>query len=210
MTGYYNWILVNFIWNISKRPGIKYLPVNQGKITWHVRYSRQVLFSILVPMPVRTIRVTRGGLDWQMKSHPKSPRTTGSEADCFRLPSLWLWNLTLDRSTWLLFNFVFFLHWTGAVPCDKDHVNQINLLCCSMESRSLWDSLEAFNAVRYGLGRVLRGAKALQTRENLLMVLKTYSSKFLQAILKGKLFCCCYIIGLTYGRIEALRISLTM
>ena len=34
-----------------------------------------------------------------------------------------------------------------------------------MESRSLWDSLEAFNAVRYGLARVLRSVKALQTRE---------------------------------------------
>ena len=34
-----------------------------------------------------------------------------------------------------------------------------------MESRSLWDSLEAFNAVRYGLARVLRSVKALQSRE---------------------------------------------
>ena len=34
-----------------------------------------------------------------------------------------------------------------------------------MESRSLWDSLEAFNTVRYGLARVLRKVKALQTRE---------------------------------------------
>ena len=32
--------------------------------------------------------------------------------------------------------------------------------------------------------RVLRGAKALQTRKNLLMVLKTYSCKDLVAILK--------------------------
>ena len=51
---------------------------------------------ILVPRPVRAIRVTRGGLEpsaitrgvlgelsrqaWQVTSHPKSPRTTGNEA----------------------------------------------------------------------------------------------------------------------------------
>ena len=42
----------------------------------------------LVPKPVRAIRVTRGGLEpsefsrqaLQVKSHPKSPRTTGNEA----------------------------------------------------------------------------------------------------------------------------------
>ena len=45
----------------------------------------------LVLRPVRAIRVTRGGLEpsaigefsrqtWQVKSHPKSPRTTGNEA----------------------------------------------------------------------------------------------------------------------------------
>jgi len=38
--------------------------------------------------------------------------------------------------------------------------------------------------VRYGLAKVLRGAKALQTRKNALMVLKTNSCKDLQAILK--------------------------
>ena len=38
--------------------------------------------------------------------------------------------------------------------------------------------------VRYGRAKVLRGAKALQTRKNLLMVLKTYSRKDLVAILK--------------------------
>ena len=38
---------------------------------------------------------------------------------------------------------------------------------------------------RYGLGKVLRGVNALQTRKkSLLMVLKAYSCKDLQAILK--------------------------
>ena len=40
--------------------------------------------------------------------------------------------------------------------------------------------------VRYGLAKVLRGVKALQNThaKSLLMVLKTYSCKNLQAILK--------------------------
>ena len=37
--------------------------------------------------------------------------------------------------------------------------------------------------VRYGLAKVLRGVKALQ-KQNMLMVLKTYSCKDLAAILK--------------------------
>ena len=39
--------------------------------------------------------------------------------------------------------------------------------------------------VRYGLAKVLTGVKALQTRKKLLMVLKTYSRKDLQAIPKN-------------------------
>ena len=38
--------------------------------------------------------------------------------------------------------------------------------------------------ILYGRAKVLRGVKALQTRKNLLMVLKTYSCKDLQAVLK--------------------------
>ena len=47
-------------------------------------------FSNLVPRPVRAIRVTRGGLEpsvlgkltsLTVTSHPKSPRTTGNEAE---------------------------------------------------------------------------------------------------------------------------------
>ena len=38
--------------------------------------------------------------------------------------------------------------------------------------------------VRYGLAKVLRGVKIFKRAKNLLMVLKTYSCKELQAILK--------------------------
>ena len=38
--------------------------------------------------------------------------------------------------------------------------------------------------VRYGLAKVLRGLKLFKHAKNLLMVLKTYSCKDLQAILK--------------------------
>ena len=66
---------------------------------------------------------------------------------CFRFSSLWLWNLTLDRSTWRLFNFVLIsplsVQWKAAR--------------CRFHFRPVM--------FRYVLTKVLRGVKALQTRK---------------------------------------------
>ena len=119
-----------------------------------------------------------------------------------RFPSLWLWNLTLDRSTWLLFNFVFFLHWIGAAQ-RPSFINQFIVVVqwkavrCRIHLRLVM--------VRYGLVKVLRGVKSLQTCKKpangfeklLLHGLASHSENF-----SGKLCCCCYIISSTYGRIK--------
>ena len=65
--------------------------------------------------------------------------------------------------------------------------------------------------VRYGLAKVLRGVKALQTGETPLMVLKTYTCKDLQAILKFLRYTLLLfdLISSTYGRIK-LKISLNL
>ena len=71
------------------------------------------------------------------------------------------WNFTLDRSTWLPFNFVFFLYWIGAAQ-RPSFINQFVVVavqwqaaCCRIHLRPVM--------VRYGLAKVLRGVKALQT-----------------------------------------------
>ena len=47
-----------------------------------IRYSSFISTgSSLVPRAVRPIRVTRGGLEPTVTSHPESPRTTGNEAE---------------------------------------------------------------------------------------------------------------------------------
>ena len=83
-SGYYNWILVNFILDIKKRPDTN---VTSGKP--RENHMTCAPFANLVEWKI-----------WYKY--------------CFRFPSLWLWNLTLDRSNWLLFNFVFFVPWIGA------------------------------------------------------------------------------------------------
>ena len=100
---------------------------------------------------------------------------------CFRFPSLWLWNSTLDRSTWLLFNFVFFLYWNGAAQ-RPSFINQFVVIVVQWKAARCRIHLRSV-MVRYGLAKVLRGVKALQ-KQNMLMVLKTYSCKDLAAILK--------------------------
>ena len=87
---------------------------------------------------------------------------------CFPFPSLWLWNLTLDRSTWLLFNFALFLHWIGAAQ-RPNFINQFVVVVivvvqwkaarCRIHLRPVM--------VRYGLAKLLRGVKALQTRKKI-------------------------------------------
>ena len=81
----------------------------------------------------------------------------------FLVSSLRLWNLTLDRSTWFLFNFVFFLHWIGAAQ-RPSFINQFvgvvvvvqwKAARCRIHLRPLM--------VRCVLAKVLRGVKALQT-----------------------------------------------
>ena len=95
--------------------------------------------------------------------------------------------MTLQRSTKLLFNFIFFLHWIGAVQ-RSSFINQLVFVVVVVLQ---WKAAPRcrihlrFVMVRYGLTKVLRRVKALQTRKtNLLMVLKTYSCKDLPAILQ--------------------------
>ena len=113
------------------------------------------------------------------------------EKYCFRFHSLWLWNLTLDRSTWSHFNFVFILHWIEAAQ-RPSFINQFAVVVvvvvvvvvqlkgarCRIHLRPVM--------VRYVLAKALRGAKALQTRkksangfENLLLQgLASHSENF--------------------------------
>ena len=120
-----------------------WLVVNQGKITWHVRHVR-------------------------MKRLNEKSEREGRCAEifpdkyCFRFPLLWLWNLTLDRSTWLLFSFVLdFLHWIGAAQ-RPSFINQFVVVVvqlkaahCRIHLRPIMD--------HYRLAKVLRDVKALQT-----------------------------------------------
>ena len=94
MFGYYNWILVNFILNITKWPGFN---VTSSKPRENHRTC--VPFANLVESKI-----------WK----GRTLCLNYSQQVLFCFPSLWLWNLTLDWSTWLLFNFVFFLHWIRA------------------------------------------------------------------------------------------------
>ena len=65
--------------------------------------------------------------------------------------------------------------------------------------------------VRYGLAKVLRGVKALQTGEKSANGLKTYTCKDLQAILKFLRYTLLLfdLISSMYGRIK-LKISLNL
>ena len=83
---------------------------------------------------------------------------------CFRFPSLWLWNSTLDRSTWLLFNFVFFLHWIGAAQ-RPSFINQFVVIVVQWKAARCRIYLTSV-MVRYGLAKVLRGVKALQRQKS--------------------------------------------
>ena len=134
--GYYNWILVNYIMNITKRPDIN---VTSGKpreihmtcepfanlVEWCLNYSRQVLFSLSLAV---TVEFHAGLVDLI--------------AIQFRfLPPL-------NRS------------------CIKTQLYQsICCCCCSMERatccRIHWRPV----MVRYGLAKVLRGVKTPQTRK---------------------------------------------
>ena len=94
-SGYYNWILVNFILNITKRPDIN---VTSGKP--RENHMKCAPFANVV--------------DWKIWKGRTLCLNYSLDKYRFRFPSLWLWNLTLDRSNWLLFNFVFFVPWIGA------------------------------------------------------------------------------------------------
>ena len=116
-SGYYNWILVSFILNITKRPDIN---LTSGKP--RENHITCVLFANLVEWIIWKGRTLC--LNYSLDKY------------CFCFPSLWLWNSTLDRSTWLPFNFVFFLHWIGAAQ-RSSFINHICCYCCSTESLSL-------------------------------------------------------------------------
>ena len=123
------------------------------------------------------------------------------DKSCFCVPLLWLlWNMTLDMSTSLLINLIFFLHWIGAASL----INKIT----DHESKDI--ILLLFNGKPLVVGftgplwicESVRLVKALQTCkkssngfENLLWQgVVSHSENF-----KGKLCCCCwcYIISLT-------------
>ena len=79
-SGYYNWILTNFILNITKRPDIN---VTSGK--------------------PRGNHMTCDLVEWKIWKGRTLYLSYSLDKYCFRFPSLWLWNSTLDRSTWLPF-----------------------------------------------------------------------------------------------------------
>ena len=78
--GYYNWIVANFILNITKRPDIN---VTSGK--------------------PRGNHMTCDLVEWKIWKGRTLYLSYSLDKYCFRFPSLWLWNSTLDRSTWLPF-----------------------------------------------------------------------------------------------------------
>ena len=183
-SGYYNWILVNFILNITKRPDIN---LTSGKP--RENHITCVLFANLVEWIIWKGRTLC--LNYSLDKY------------CFCFPSLWLWNSTLDRSTWLPFNFVFFLHWIGAAQ-RPSFINQFVVIVVQWKASRCRIHLRSV-MVRYGLAKVLRGVNLFK-HKNLLMVLKTYSCKDFGAIVKifKVKFCCCscYIISSTYARIS--------
>ena len=101
---YYNWILVNFILNITTRPDIN---VTSGK----PRENHMTCAPFANTKEKNThfqltcVAQKRRGLNSLMKNRK------GKAVVLKLFPLLRLWNLTPDRSTRLFFNFVFSLHW---------------------------------------------------------------------------------------------------
>ena len=94
------------------------------------------------------------------------------------------WNLTLDMSTWSLVSNFFFSSLNRS--CTKTSlINKItdyeSKHCCSMQCRSLLVSL----VDRFGLRKCERCKTLFKHGEKPLVVLKTYSSKDLKAILRN-------------------------
>ena len=120
----------------------------------------------------------------------------------FCFPSLWLWNLTLDRSTWLFFNFVFFLHWIGAAQ-RPSFINQffvVIVVVVQWKAARCWIHLRPV-MVDYGLAKVLRSVKALQTRKNSANGFENLNLQpFWKFLRYRRLCCCCYIISSKFVR----------
>ena len=140
--GYYNWILVTFILNITKRPDIY---VTSGKL--RENHLTCAPFANLIERKIWKGRTQC--LNYSLDKY------------CFRFPSLWLWNSTLDRSTWLPFNFVFFLHWIGAAQ-RFSVINQFVVIVVQWKAARCRIHLRSV-MVRYGLAKVLRGVKPLNS-----------------------------------------------
>ena len=132
----------------------------------------------------------------------------------FSLSSLWLWNLTLNRSTWLLFNFILFLHWIAAAQ-RPSFINQFvvggviqwKAAGCRIHLRPVM--------VRYRLAKVLRGVHCSSNTQKICQSFWKLTPARANAChsenFSGKLCCCCccYIISSTYGRIKVI-ISLNL
>ena len=131
-SGYYNWILVNFILNITKRPDIN---VTSGK----PRENHMTCAPFANTKEKNTdFRLTcvaqkRRGLNSLMKNR----KGKAVVLKLFPLPRLW--NLTPDRSTRLFFNFVFSVHWIVHAAAQRlSFINQFVVdVTTTMESRSL-------------------------------------------------------------------------
>ena len=116
------------------------LPINQRKITWFVR----------------RLRTSLKGKDAVLKLFSTRTVFAFPRCDC----GTWRW---IGRSTWLVFNFVFFLHWIGAAQ-RPSFINQFVVVVVQWKAARCRIHLRSV-MVRYGLAKVLRGVKALQTRK---------------------------------------------
>ena len=143
-SAYYNWILVNFILNITKRPD---LDVTSGKA--RENHTTCEPFANFVKWKI-----------WKR-------RTLCLNYSRYRFPRLWVWNLMMDRSTWLVFDFVFSLHWIGAAQ-RPSFINQFIVVVVVVVVQ--WKAARCRIHLRpvmvsCGLPKVLRAVKALQTHK---------------------------------------------